>query len=90
MKIKKGIVLTDLGDVKVAVPLGETADEIKGIIRLNETASFIWECIDEGLEMEQIAKRMVKYYSNVDFDTALKCTEDIVDQMKKDGVIEEE
>lgn len=90
MKIKKDIVLVGLGDAKMAVPVGKTADEIKGIIRLNETASFIWNCVNEGLEKEQIARKMVESYSNVDFDTAMKCTEEIIEQMLKDGVIEEE
>lgn len=89
MKIKEGFVLTDVGDSKIAVAVGETAKEFKGIVRLNETGAFIWNCISEGLNKEEVAEKLVNEYEGVDFTTALESVEEMIEKLKKDKIIEE-
>ena len=89
MKIKSGFVLTDVGDDVVAVPVGERTDDLHGIIRLNATGAFVWRELAEGREAEDIARRMTGEFSGVDFETALKCTRDMVAKLDADGFLEE-
>lgn len=89
MKLKDGFVLTDVGETKIAVPIGERAKEFNGIVRLNDTGSFIWNCLADGLEAEEIANRLVEEYDGVDYDTALSYTEELISKLKKDGMIED-
>lgn len=89
MKIKEGFILTEVGDSTVAVPVGETSNDIKGFVRLNETGAFIWKGLSKEKSKEQIAKEMTEEYSGVDYDTALSCVEDIIEKLKADGMIED-
>ena len=89
MKLKDGFVLTDVGENKVAVPVGERAKDIKGIIRMNDTAVFIWNCLAEGLEKEEIADRMLKEYDGLDHETAICSVGEMIEKMKKDGLMED-
>ena len=88
MRIKDGFVVTDVGNKKVAVPVGKAAEEVKGIIRLNETGFFIWEQIDKGLKKEEIATKMTEKYCDLNYQTALSCTEEIIAKLEKDGILE--
>ena len=89
MKVKDGFVLTEVGDDIVAVPTGDAGEEFHGIIRLNDTAAFIWRGVSEGLTAEQIAERMCSEYDGVDIDTALDCTRTMIEKLKSDGIMED-
>ncbi len=86
MKIKEDYVLADLDDHVVAVAVGEEAEKFKGIIRMNETAAFIWKKLDQGMKAEEIAQKMVEEFSGVDYETALSSTNDVINKMEKAGL----
>ena len=89
MRFKKEFVLSDVDDYVIAVPVNNSADEFKGIIRLNKTAAFIWRSIDRGLDIEQIANEMLKRFSDVGYDTAVSSIKNTIDSFKKDGILDE-
>lgn len=43
----------------MVVPLGDRADELNGIISLNETAAFLWEFLQEEHTQEEAVAAMV-------------------------------
>ena len=88
MKIKKGFILTQVGDGYVAVQAGNDPDRLRGIVRLNGTGAFIWRCLEKGMTNEQIAEKMVKEYSGVDEALANRAVNDIVGRLEKDGLLE--
>ncbi len=54
MKLKDSFIIQDVGGDMIAVPIGAAAEDFHGILRLNETASFIMESLrtettEEGL-----------------------------------------
>lgn len=87
MKAREGIIASQMGDECVLVPVGEAANEIHGIVRLNETGSFIWNAITQGLEEEEIAKRITEEYE-VDFDGALNAVRTLVARLKEAKLVE--
>lgn len=88
MKIKDGFVLTEVGDDYIAVPVGEASESFHGIIRLNDTGSFIWRTLSEGLTTEQIIDKLLEEY-DTDRETAERAVNDMVHRLKADGLLEE-
>lgn len=43
MRIKEGFVVREVGGSVVAVPTGEATKDFRGMIRLNDTAVFLWK-----------------------------------------------
>ena len=87
MKLKDRFVFAEVGEDRVAVPVGPAARSLHGIVRLNETAAFIWRGLAEGLAAEQIAERMQAEY-DVDAETALRAVRRIMDRLVEDGLAE--
>ena len=70
MKPREGIVAQQMGEDYILVPLGEAAQDIHGLARLNESGYFIWKALCEGLDVEQIAQRLTGEYAGVDLPRA--------------------
>lgn len=88
MKIKEGFVKRIVMDKTVIVPTGEAGKTIKGMIKLNNTASLIWDSIEEGLTEEETAKKICEKY-DITEEKALADVQKIVQQMKDVGVFTE-
>ena len=88
MKVKKGIVLTSLGNHFVAVPTKGNED-LKNVIRLNETGAMIWRGLEEGLSQDQIAEKIVKEYTKVDKERALQGVHKVIKKLEEAGFLEE-
>ncbi len=89
MKLKAGWTLTDFNGEYIAVPTGESAENFRGIVRLNETGKDVWQGIAEGLNEDEIVKKILKMYKGVDYDRALKAVRNVVDKLKKEKLLEE-
>lgn len=58
MKLKYSFEFAELGDETVAVPLDSNAHEFHGVIKLNETAKFIFELLAEETTVDNIVKTL--------------------------------
>lgn len=47
MKIKENFVMQELADEYIVIPVGEAADKLHGVIRLNTSGAFIWKMLSE-------------------------------------------
>lgn len=86
MKIKQGFVKRKVKDKYLVVAVGTLSDTYKKFIELNETASFIWDKVQEGLEVANIAKELSLKY-NIDFDKALNDTQKFIDILIKEEIV---
>ena len=89
MKIKKGFVSQKIGDTTVVVSTGELSHEFHGMIELNETAAFIWNCFAEGLSQSQIAKKLCDEYG-ISLEKAEADIAVLANKMLDAGVFENE
>ncbi|MBQ7335210.1 MAG: PqqD family protein [Clostridia bacterium] len=48
MQLNKDFTIQKVGNVYVAVPVGETSRQFLGMVRLNETGAFLWKRMAEG------------------------------------------
>lgn len=60
MKLKEGFVTREMGGEQIMVATGET--KFSGIVRSNETAAFIVNCLKEETTREQIITALKKEY----------------------------
>lgn len=88
MKVKKGIVLSKVGDEFVLVPTGEAAKSFHGIVRLNETGAEIWKDLEKELSEEEIVNNLMAHYTDVDHETALRSVRNVVDKLRDAGLLE--
>ena len=92
MKIANGFKLKILqgkdgeGEKGVIVTVGEASKKLNGIISLNEQATLIFKCIDQGLTKEQIVAKMLEIY-DVDEKVLLNDVEKAINSFKEIGAI---
>ena len=73
MKIKEGYVIRKLGIGYIVVTIGEASDDFNGLIRLNESGAFLWQCIMDGADTkEKLVSEMLNRYDGLDENTAKK------------------
>lgn len=53
-----------------AVAVGNAAKDFHGMLKLNRTAAFIWEGLNEGLSPELVAKKLSTVYDVSEADAA--------------------
>lgn len=80
MKLKNGFVLREVAGKCVAVPTG-TNINFNGMITLNGTAKVLWDCLEKGAEIEDLAKALLTEY-DVDRETAEKHAAAFVEKLK--------
>ena len=69
------------------VSTGDT--EFKGIVKNNDTASFIIECLKENTTVNDIVDKILDEYDIDDKKTVEKDVKDIIDKLRNIGAIEE-
>ncbi len=70
MNISKNFVVRKIGDSYYAVPLIPNAKLGSGMIKLNETAHFMWGCFENGLGISETADALCNEY-NISKEIAL-------------------
>lgn len=88
MKIKEGFVTREIADTIVAVPTGELVNEFQGIIKLTQSAKFIWDLLQEDTTIEKLIDALVQKYE-LERDTAKADVERFVNNLKSANIIEE-
>lgn len=62
MKIKDGFILRNVGGQNVVVALGEASRSFNGLIRLNETGSFLWKQLGHDMTEEELCAALLAEY----------------------------
>ncbi|MEE0969933.1 MAG: PqqD family protein [Clostridia bacterium] len=87
MKISDNFVVRKIGDSYYAVPLEKNPSIGNGMLKLNETAYFIWKKFEEGLEAASVAKLVCDEYA-VDKDKAMEDVKRFSEKLKEVGALE--
>ena len=88
MKIREGFVVKELAGQYVVVALGQASKIFNGIIKLNDSAKFIWEKLAVGAEKEDVVNALLEEYEGVDRETAEKDFDNFVNQLKGANILE--
>lgn len=87
MKIKKGFAKRNIAGSIIAVPVGKKAYEFNGMITLNDTASFLWDCFMTDISVDDAVNKLTAEY-DIDPDTARRDTEKFVALLRDNDLIE--
>ena len=60
MKTNKEYVLREIAGEPLLIPTGMASQKLNGMIRLTETAAFIWKQVDIASDLEEIVERMAR------------------------------
>ncbi len=88
MKLKNNFTLTGLAGEYVAVPL-DGAENFHGIVKLNESGAEVFRALQESLDADAIARRLMEKYRGLDAETAAKATGTVIEQLKAAGLMED-
>jgi len=88
MKVKKGFLLREIGDSHIVVPIGERVIEFKGLMTLNDTGYFIWQCLANDISYEQLLSSILEEYA-IDQTTAKAGLDEFLNSARDSGVLEE-
>ena len=87
MKLKKGFVTHTLGGEQVMVAAGPAARSFHGLVRSNETAAFIVDCLKKETSEQAIVDAMLERYE-VSREVVEKDVREILAKLRSIGALE--
>lgn len=88
MKIKNGFAKREIAGSYIVVPVGSTSNEFNGMITLNESGSFFWDCFTNDITIDDAVKKVTAEY-DIDETTAKKDIENFINLLKENNLITE-
>lgn len=88
MKIKEGFAKRNIAGSEIVVPVGEKALQFNGMITLNESGAFFWDCLKEETTKEEIVKKVLEIY-DVTPEKANADVEKFIAMLRENELIEE-
>lgn len=88
MKIKKGFAKREIAGSNIVVPVGNAANDFNGMITLNGSASFFWDCFTKDITIDDAVKLVTDEYE-IDEATARADIEAFVKKLRDNNLIKE-
>ena len=88
MKINENFLLRDVAGNKVVMPIGEAADRIHGMIKLNGTGAFLFERLQKGTDEATLLADMCRAY-DVTEEQATADISRFITTLRQIGIIED-
>lgn len=87
MKIKSGFAKREIAGSIIVVPVGKTSLEFNGMITLNESGSFFWDCFTNDITIDDAVKMITDEY-DVDADRARADIKKFVKMLEDNNLLE--
>ncbi len=88
MKLKTGFVTQNFHGQQLMVAVGEVAKHFHGLVRSNETAAFIIECLKTETSKEEIISSVLSEYEADEYRVR-KDVACVIEKLRSIGAIEE-
>ena len=88
MKIKNGFAKRNIAGSEIVVPVGAAVAEFNGMITLNESGAFFWDCLKEDTTKEEIVKKVVEVY-DVTPEKAGEDVEKFTSMLRENGLLDD-
>lgn len=88
MKIKKGFIVREVAGSYLALATGELSKEYNGSLTLNSSAKFLFDNMQEDTSKEEIVKKMLEYYDDIDESVALDAIDKFVSKLKEENLLD--
>ncbi len=87
MRIKKGFAKRKIAGSNIVVPVGKNSLEFNGMITLNDSGSFFWDCLSEDTTVDEVVKKVTAEY-DVDSERARKDIETFIKMLDENNLLE--
>lgn len=87
MKLNKDFIMRNIAGEYILVPTGDAIKKFNGLVAVSGIGGFIWECIENGCEKEEILSRIMETYE-VEESVARSDMEEFINMLKKHEIIE--
>ncbi|MDD3832558.1 MAG: PqqD family protein [Oscillospiraceae bacterium] len=87
MKILSGYMLREVGGESIVVPVGSRTVDLRGIIKLNDTAAFLWEKLQDECTRQELVSAMLDEY-DVDEETATNDVGRFIESLEQNNLLE--
>ncbi len=88
MKLHGEFVVRSIMDSTVAIPVGQTALQLNGMILLNDVSKIIWECLECNTELDDIVTALTDVFE-VSPEEARADTMEFLDKLRQMQLLEE-
>ena len=88
MQINKDFTIQKVGASYVAVPVGETSKTFHGMVRLNETGAFLWNCLSEHKTEQQLVDCLKSEYEGASDEEFAADVAQFVSLLKENNILE--
>lgn len=88
MKIKEGFVVREVAGTYLALATGELSKLYNGSITLNSSAKFIFDNMQTDTTKEEVVKKMLEYYDDLDEKTAMEAVDEFVSKLEEENLID--
>lgn len=86
MKIKDGFAKRDIAGSTIVVPVGSASREFNGMITLNESGSFFWDCFLKDRTIDEVVQLVLAEYE-IDEATAKRDIEKFVGMLRDNNLL---
>ncbi|MCH5190786.1 MAG: PqqD family protein [Oscillospiraceae bacterium] len=86
MKLKDGFITHQIQDTQMMVAAGEAAKHFHGLVRSNETAAFIVDCLKNETTEEAVVERLLEEY-NVSREVVTSDVHTVIEKLKSIGAL---
>lgn len=88
MKLRGEFIVRQVVDQTIAIPVGQTALALNGMIVLNDVSKVIWNCLEQGTELETIVTALVDAFE-VSAGQAREDTLEFLDELRNAQLLDE-
>lgn len=88
MKIKKGFTVRNIAGSDIVVPVGNAEKIFNGMITLNESGAFFWECLKEETTPSEVVKKVCDEY-DIDEQTVKNDVEKFINMLRENNLLDE-
>lgn len=87
MKIKEGFILRQIAGEDIVVPIGNNIADFNGVIRLNESAAFLWRELQSEISKNDLVNKLKSEYE-IGEELAAKDVEDFIKTLEENNALE--
>lgn len=88
MKIKNGFAKREIAGSYIVVPVGKEASEFNGMITLNESGSFFWDCLQNDTTFDDAIEKITSEY-DVEKSRAEEDLNKFIKMLKENNLLDE-
>ena len=88
MKVKEGFIVREVAGSYIAMPVGERAEELNGVIELTQGGAILWEKLSSHVSEDELVAALLEKFE-VDEETARRDTVAFVENLRKNKLLED-